>query len=56
LQTSVCIGLRGAGQVYKVNPEKDLVPVFPNCHAMTHSTKPFLTIKKLQDLMQDSKD
>jgi len=39
-----------------VNPEKDLVPVFPACHAMTRRSKPFLTMKKLQDLMQESKD
>lgn len=33
---------------HKVNPETDLVPVCPNCHAMLHRTTPPLTIEELR--------
>lgn len=33
---------------YKVNPETDLMPVCPNCHAMLHKTKPAMTIETLK--------
>lgn len=33
---------------YKVNPETDLVPVCPNCHAMLHKTKPAMAIEALK--------
>ena len=28
------------GPDYRINPEKDLIPVCPNCHAMLHRRKP----------------
>jgi hypothetical protein len=36
---------------YQVNPERDLVPVCPNCHAMLHRQSPALTIEELQALV-----
>lgn len=33
---------------YKVNPETDLMPICPNCHAMLHKTKPAMTIESLK--------
>lgn len=43
---------------YRVNPESDLIPVCPNCHAMLHRTDPPLSpdqlIKKICD--SDSKE
>jgi hypothetical protein len=33
---------------HKVNPETDLVPVCPNCHAMLHRTMPPLTVEALR--------
>lgn len=40
--------LHSIGQQYQVNPEEDLRPVCPNCHAMLHQTNPPLSIKELQ--------
>lgn len=36
------------GAEYKVNPEEDLRPVCPNCHAMLHRRKPAFKIEELQ--------
>lgn len=36
---------------YIVNPETDLVPVCPNCHAMIHTQIPALSISELKALM-----
>jgi 5-methylcytosine-specific restriction enzyme A len=36
---------------YRVNPEKDLVPVCPNCHAMLHTSDPPLTVEELQAII-----
>lgn len=33
---------------YNVDPESDLIPVCPNCHAMLHQTTPPLTVAELQ--------
>jgi 5-methylcytosine-specific restriction enzyme A len=37
---------------YRLNPEKDLVPVCPNCHAMLHKKEPPLFIHELQKLLR----
>lgn len=34
---------------YAVDPQRDLIPVCPNCHAMLHRTSPPLTIEQLKD-------
>lgn len=36
---------------YKVNPIKDLVPLCPNCHAMTHKRIPPYSTSELKDIM-----
>ena len=43
---------------YVVNPETDLVPVCPNCHAMLHRGKNgnVLSIDELKTIIKDSKD
>ncbi|WP_318444193.1 HNH endonuclease [Photobacterium leiognathi] len=40
--------LAEVGKEYKVNPEEDLRPVCPNCHAMLHKEKPPLSIEELK--------
>ncbi len=40
---------------YVIDPEKDLRPVCPNCHAMIHRTEPPLTIEKLGARMLEQK-
>jgi 5-methylcytosine-specific restriction protein A len=37
------------GEIYEVNPIKDLRPVCPNCHAMLHKKEPPLTIGELKE-------
>lgn len=33
---------------YRINPERDLVPVCPNCHAMLHTCDPQWTVEELR--------
>lgn len=40
---------------YQVDPENDLVPVCPNCHAMLHRSNNPPTIKQLKDAMRKQK-
>lgn len=37
---------------YSVDPEKDLVPVCPNCHAMLHRKKPAYTLEELKMMIE----
>jgi 5-methylcytosine-specific restriction protein A len=37
---------------YKVNPEKDLVPVCPNCHAMLHRRSPPYDVEQLRNMLK----
>jgi 5-methylcytosine-specific restriction protein A len=39
---------------YNVNPEMDLIPVCPNCHAMLHKEKPAMSVEKLKNLIKQS--
>lgn len=45
--------LSQVGQAHTVDPEKDLIPIRPNCHAMLHKRNPPYTIKELKNLMRD---
>lgn len=36
---------------YILNPETDLVPLCPNCHAMVHRNTPALTIEELKECL-----
>ena len=40
------------GEGYVVNPEKDLIPVCPNCHAMLHRTDPPLLPEDLIEIIK----
>lgn len=44
------VPLADIGRAYEVDPENDLIPVCPNCHAMLHSSKETLTIEELKSL------
>ena len=39
------------GEEYEINPQTDLVPICPNCHAMIHKVTPPLQINELQKLI-----
>ena len=43
------------GNEYKLDPEKDLVPVCPNCHAMLHRgiDGKVLTVEELKTIIND---
>jgi 5-methylcytosine-specific restriction protein A len=47
--------LHVVGKEYEVNPEHDLVPVCPNCHAMLHRSSKPPSITQLKDLIQKQK-
>lgn len=40
------------GEAYKLDPEADLRPVCPNCHAMLHRRKEVLSIAELQAMLR----
>ena len=41
---------------YEVNPTKDLVPLCPNCHAMTHKRIPPYSTTELKDIISKAKN
>jgi hypothetical protein len=43
------------GGEYKVDPENDLRPVCPNCHAVLHRKKPAYTIEEVQGFLKKPK-
>ncbi len=45
--------LAGIAKEYKLNPEKDLIPVCPNCHAMLHTYDPPLSVEELQNKLRE---
>lgn len=45
--------LHEVGQGYIVNPQTDLVPVCPNCHAVIHSKRPPFSIGEVRQLIQN---
>ena len=40
---------------YTIDPERDLRPVCPNCHAVIHSRKPPYTLEELAAMLSDQK-
>ena len=40
---------------YTINPEKDLIPVCPNCHSMLHRASPPIPIEKLKFIRKNNK-
>jgi len=45
--------IASVGGAYDVDPEKDLRPVCPNCHAMLHRRSPAYAIEELQAMLRD---
>lgn len=41
------------GKEYEIDPETDLAPVCPNCHAMLHRREPALTIEELKQIIKE---
>lgn len=44
--------LAARNSTYQVNPEKDLIPVCPNCHAMLHKENPLISIERLREIVK----
>ncbi|CAB3847448.1 hypothetical protein LMG26854_02777 [Achromobacter aegrifaciens] len=42
-------------EAYELDPEEDLRPVCPNCHAMLHRREPVLSIEELRGFLQHHK-
>ena len=49
------VPLRTVGATYEVNPESDLCPVCPNCHAVLHLTDPPLSIEEVKTMLKTSR-
>ena len=49
------LALADIGGEYEINPEADLVPICPNCHAMIHRTRPALNIEQLRQSLRTTK-
>lgn len=43
------------GPGYRIDPEKDLIPICPNCHAMLHRFSPPITPEDLQHKLKNNK-
>ncbi|PVZ66355.1 hypothetical protein DC094_16795 [Pelagibaculum spongiae] len=48
------VPLKDVRQEHFNNPEKDLIPLCPNCHAMIHKTRTAMTVDELIDLIKRS--
>jgi 5-methylcytosine-specific restriction enzyme A len=44
------------GGEYFINPEKDLIPVCPNCHAMLHRLNPPMKPEDLKEIISSNKE
>ena len=49
------INLAKIGKEYIVNPEKDLIPVCPNCHAMLHKRSPSFSVDEMKEIVNSKK-
>jgi len=48
------IKISDIGEIYEIDPIKDLRPVCPNCHSMLHSSVETLTIQELKNLYNNA--
>lgn len=46
------VPLSEIGGAYHVDPNRDLVPVCPNCHAMLHKRNPPYSVRELEEIVQ----
>jgi 5-methylcytosine-specific restriction enzyme A len=49
------VPLASRGQEYELDPILDLIPLCPNCHAITHLTQPAMTIEELKGCVAAAK-
>jgi 5-methylcytosine-specific restriction enzyme A len=45
------IPISALGKEYQLVPEKDLIPVCPNCHSIIHKRKPIFGIEEIKELI-----
>lgn len=50
------VPISSVGATYQLNPEVDLRPVCPNCHAIIHRFDPVLSIDDVRSLLADAQD
>ncbi len=43
------------GANYEINPETDLVPLCPNCHAMIHKKNPPFSVEELKKILNENR-
>jgi len=44
--------LASIGRAYRVNPERDLVPLCPNCHLLVHQRTPPYSVEEVQEMLR----
>lgn len=44
--------LASIGKTYRVNPEKDLVPLCPNCHLLVHQRTPPYSVAEVKEMLR----
>jgi len=49
------VPLSSIKETYTVDPEKDLIPICPNCHAMIHRKREALLPEELKDIIRHNK-
>jgi 5-methylcytosine-specific restriction enzyme A len=47
--------LNEVNNTYEVNPETDLIPVCPNCHAMLHRPRAGILVDRLKEIFNEQK-
>jgi 5-methylcytosine-specific restriction protein A len=50
------VPISSIGKNYIINPETDLVPVCPNCHAMLHRKNAPLTVDELKQMLKKAEE
>ena len=48
------VEISSIGQEYVIDPEKDLLPVCPNCHMVIHSKKPAYTVDEVKTMIEEN--
>lgn len=46
------IPIASLGKEYTLVPEKDLIPVCPNCHSIIHKRKPIFSVEELKEIVE----
>ncbi len=49
------VEISSIGEEYEIDPERDLIPVCPNCHMVLHSKKPAFSIDAVREMIRQER-